>query len=198
MCGEDNRRWPPDGWHVLGLMSGTSVDGLDVASVQFTQTQDGSWSFDLNAATTLEYPLPLQRQLWDAMSLDAVELRRLDKEWAQWAGQAVSAWVQRMKLPCPPPGGVAWPHVPSARRRVDMAIGKWRCASRNVGRATVVCDFRSLDVASGGQGAPLVPMADRELFGDWDVALNLGDLPTSALKIRPWAAWHGTWAQPIC
>ena len=183
MHGEDNRRWPPDGWHVLGLMSGTSVDGLDVASVQFTQkTQDGSWSFGLNAATTLEYPLPLQRQLWDAMSLDAVELRRLDKEWAQWAGQAVSAWVQRMKLPAI---HLVGSHGHTVFHRPDEGW-TWQLGSGAVLHAAlgvpVVCDFRSLDVASGGQGAPLVPMADRELFGDWDVALNLGGFANISLE----------------
>ena len=184
MHGEDNRRWPPDGWHVLGLMSGTSVDGLDVASVQFTQkTQDGSWSFDLNAATTLEYPLPLQRQLWDAMSLDAVELRRLDKDWAQWAGQAVSTWVQQMNLPAI---HLVGSHGHTVFHRPDEGW-TWQLGSGAVLHAAlgvpVVCDFRSLDVASGGQGAPLVPLADRELFGGWDVALNLGDSPISVSKI---------------
>ena len=67
MRGEDNSRCPLDGWHALGLMSGTSVDGLDVASVQFFQdAQTKAWSFTMNAFMTLPYPEALRGQLWHA------------------------------------------------------------------------------------------------------------------------------------
>jgi anhydro-N-acetylmuramic acid kinase len=116
------------------------------------------------------------------MSLDAVELRRLDKEWAQWAGREVSAWAQRMNLPAIQLVGS---HGHTVFHRPDEGW-TWQLGSGAVLYAAlgvpVVCDFRSLDVASGGQGAPLVPLADRELFGDWDVALNLGGFANISLE----------------
>ena len=70
MRGEDNSRCPPDGWHALGLMSGTSVDGLDVASVRFKQDEmdiQKHGPVTMNAFSTEPYPEALRDQLWHAM-----------------------------------------------------------------------------------------------------------------------------------
>ena len=102
MRGEDNSRCPLDGWHALGLMSGTSVDGLDVASVQFFQdAQTKAWSFTMNAFTTLPYPEALRDQLWHALTLGAEDLMRLDTAWAQWTGKEIEAWMKSAGVPPP-------------------------------------------------------------------------------------------------
>ena len=102
MRGEDNSRCPLDGWHALGLMSGTSVDGLDVASVRFNQDpQTLAWSFTMNAFTTLPYPEALRDQLWHAMTLGAEDLMRLDTAWAQWTAKEVEAWMKSVGCPNP-------------------------------------------------------------------------------------------------
>ena len=85
MHGEDNRRCPLDGWHALGLMSGTSVDGLDVVSARFTLNPDNTWSHRLEAFITLPYPKALRSSLWNAMFLSPESLARLDAGWGRWA-----------------------------------------------------------------------------------------------------------------
>ena len=175
MRGEDNSRCPLDGWHALGLMSGTSVDGLDVASVQFFQdAQTKAWSFTMNAFMTLPYPEALRGQLWHAMTFGAEDLMRLDTAWAQWTGKKIETWMKSAGVP---PPHVVGSHGHTVFHRPDEG---WTC---QIGHGAVlhallgvpvVSDLRSLDVAMGGQGAPLVPLADQMLFGDWDVALNLG------------------------
>ena len=182
MRGEDNSRCPLDGWHALGLMSGTSVDGLDVASVRFHQDpQTQSWSFTMNAFATLPYPEVLRDQLWHAMTLGAEDLMRLDTAWAQWTAKEVEAWMKR--------AGVSKPHVVGSHghtvfHRPDEGwtcqIGHGAVLHAQLG-VPVASDLRSLDVATGGQGAPLVPLADQMLFGDWDVALNLGGFANLSL-----------------
>ena len=175
MRGEDNSRCPLDGWHALGLMSGTSVDGLDVASVRFHQDpQTQSWSFTMNAFATLPYPDALRDQLWHAMTLGAEDLMRLDTAWAEWTAEEVEAWMKRAGVP---PPDVVGSHGHTVFHRPDEGwtcqIGHGAVLHAHLG-IPVVSDLRSLDVAMGGQGAPLVPLADQMLFGDWDVALNLG------------------------
>ena len=175
MRGEDNSRCPLDGWHALGLMSGTSVDGLDVASVCFKQDpQTLAWSFTMNAFTTLPYPEALRDQLWHAMTLGAEDLMHLDTAWAQWTAKEVVAWMNRV--------GVSKPHVVGSHGHTvfhrpeegwTCQIGHGAVLHARLG-VPVVSDLRSLDVAMGGQGAPMVPLADQMLFGDWDAALNLG------------------------
>lgn len=175
MRGEDNSRCPLDGWHALGLMSGTSVDGLDVASVQFFQdAQTKAWSFTMNAFATFPYPEALRDKLWDAMTLGAEDLMRLDTAWAQWTGKEVRAWMTSAEVSLP---HVVGSHGHTVFHRPDEGwtcqIGHGAVLHAHLG-VPVVSDLRSLDVAMGGQGAPLVPLADQMLFGDWDVALNLG------------------------
>ena len=183
MRGEDTRRCPPDGWHVLGLMSGTSVDGLDVASVRiFGGTDETPWRCDLQAFATLPYPEELRHALWHAMGLGAEDLARLDKQWAAWAAEAVHHWMASHSMSVPDlvcSHGHTVFHRPDEGWTVQIGCGATLHAALGV---PVVSDLRRLDVAHGGQGAPLVPLADRELFGEWDVALNLGGFANLSLE----------------
>ena len=183
MRGEDTRRCPPDGWHVLGLMSGTSVDGLDVASVRIFGGTDGTpWRCDLQRFVTLAYPDDLRHALWHAMDLSAEDLTRLDKRWAAWAAEAVEHWMASHGVPAPDlisSHGHTVFHRPDEGWTVQIGCGATLHATLGI---PVVSDLRRLDVAHGGQGAPLVPLADRELFGEWDVALNLGGFANLSLE----------------
>lgn len=182
MHGEDNRRCPLDGWHALGLMSGTSVDGLDVVSARFTLNPDNTWSHRLEAFTTLPYPVALRSSLWNAMSLSAESLARLDAEWGRWAGAAVASWMVENGVGTPDVVGSHGHtvfHRPEEGWTHQIGSGADLHAALDV---PVVCDLRSLDVALGGQGAPLVPLADQALFGAWDVALNLGGFANLSLE----------------
>ena len=184
MHGEDNRRCPPDGWHALGLMSGTSVDGLDVASVKFHHNLAGAWTYELEAFATLAYPDAMRDSLWNVMTLDAEQLARLDHEWGVWVGREVQHWLRAQ--------GIAAPHVVGSHGHTvfhkpdegwTMQIGSGAALHAALG-VPVVCDLRRLDMAFGGQGAPLVPLADEVLFGAWGVALNLGGFANLSLNDR--------------
>lgn len=184
MHGEDNRRCPPDGWHALGLMSGTSVDGLDVASVKFHLSSAGAWTYELEAFATLAYSEGMRNALWNVMTLDAEQLARLDHEWGVWVGREVRSWLRTQ--------GIAAPHVVGSHGHTvfhkpdegwTMQIGSGAALHAALG-VPVVCDLRRLDMAFGGQGAPLVPLADEVLFGAWDVALNLGGFANLSLNDR--------------
>ena len=182
MHGEDNRRYPLDGWHALGLMSGTSVDGLDVVSARFTLNPDNTWSHRLEAFTTLPYPEALRSSLWNAMSLSAESLARLDAQWGRWAGAAVASWMAENGVGTPDVVGSHGHtvfHRPEEGWTHQIGSGADLHAALDV---PVVGDLRSLDVALGGQGAPLVPLADQALFGAWDVALNLGGFANLSLE----------------
>ena len=185
MHGEDNCRCPLDGWHALGLMSGTSLDGLDVASVRFFQDQKTrAWSFALKSFSTLAYPDVLRDQLWRAMDASAEDLMRLDHDWAHWAGQEVMRWMKDSEISVP---HVVGSHGHTIFHRPSEG---WTCQIGHgavlhaILKAPVVNDLRSLDVAMGGQGAPLVPLADKVLFGEWDVVLNLGGFANLSMESK--------------
>ena len=165
-------------------MSGTSVDGLDVASVRFHQRTTGAWSYDFEAFTTLAYPKAMRDTLWDVMTLDAEQLSRLDHEWGVWVGQEVHSWLRTQGIAAPRVVGSHGHtvfHKPNEGWTTQIGSGAALHAALGV---PVVCDLRRLDMAFGGQGAPLVPLADEVLFGAWDVALNLGGFANLSLQDR--------------
>jgi len=156
----------------LGLMSGTSLDGLDLAGCRFTHAV-GQWSYDLLAAESIDYDQEWENNLRGAVHRSAVDLAVLDIEYGRWLGQQVSHFLRKhhLQIDLVASHGHTIHHRPE--RGLTVQIGHGR-ALADTCRQTVVSDFRSRDVLHGGQGAPLAPIGDQELFGAYDFCLNLG------------------------
>ncbi len=163
-------------FNVVGLMSGTSLDGLDVALCRFIY-RDSRWSYEILKAKTYTYPQVLYHRLKDSQMMSALELVLLDRDWALFAAECVR------DLGC----GVAnlvCSHGHTVFHRVSQGLtyqlGSGAVLAGELSKP-VVCDFRRLDVALGGQGAPLVPGAEFELFGEYQACLNLGGIANITL-----------------
>jgi anhydro-N-acetylmuramic acid kinase len=158
--------------HALGVMSGTSLDGLDIAAVEFIY-HNKKWSFELKAADTIKYSAEWEQTLSKASELNAEQLTSLDFKYGRFIGESVSTFIKKHNFD---PALVASHghtvfHQPE--KGFTLQIGHGEGIAKECGIQTVN-DFRSGDVALGGQGAPLVPIGDRLLFSDYDYCLNLG------------------------
>lgn len=157
---------------VLGLMSGTSLDGLDLAMVKFFKS-DGAWSFELLASESRAYPNAWLRKLEEAPGFDAAKLIAFDREYGAYLGSVAKSFMidagVHPKLIAS--HGHTVFHDPS--RSYTLQIGHGAYIAQQTG-VDVVNDFRSADVANGGQGAPLVPIGDQELFANYAACMNLG------------------------
>ena len=158
----------------IGLMSGSSLDGLDIALVRFEEEND-KYRFQILEAETLPYPDFWKKQLAEAFHKRPEELHDLDKAYGQYLGEQVLAFAQKHKVT---PDFVASHghtifHKPE--KHYTLQIGDGRALAETCG-FTVVNDFRSEDVGKGGQGAPLVPIGDLLLFGDYEMCLNIGGI----------------------
>ena len=162
----------PHHLEVIGMMSGTSLDGLDLAWCRFQS--DNPSEFELLAHKTLPYPEALQSRLAKAVNASAEELFALDAELGQYMGLHVTAFIGDKNPPdLLSSHGHTIFHQP--HRGFTSQIGSAAHLRATTG-LPVVSDFRSLDVARGGQGAPLVPVGDALLFSDYDYCLNLGGI----------------------
>lgn len=159
-------------YDVIGLMSGTSMDGLDIAFCHF-DLENGKWSYQITEAETIAYPEEWIKRLKEAEGLNASEFLQLHNEYGSWLGYRVSDMIIKygFKPQFVSSHGHTIFHQPEKKLTVQIGAGAV-IASRC--KLPVVCDFRSLDVALGGQGAPLVPVGDRLLFSEYDLCLNLG------------------------
>jgi len=157
---------------VLGLMSGTSLDGLDMALCHFHLT-DGAWQYKVLAAETHTYPVKLRECLAEATELSAYDFVRLDVELAEVMAEYINLFLdtQSVKPDFIASHGHTTFHQPAIGLTSQIGNGAVLAARTGI---TTVCDFRTFDVANGGQGAPLVPIGDELLFGSYDACLNLG------------------------
>lgn len=155
-------------------MSGTSLDGLDMAYVEFTPVPDG-WQFTIPHARIHPYDEQWQQRLQHAVHNSAQELVELDVDLGNWFARAVSDFIRENQLT---PDFVASHghtifHQPEKTITWQAGSGFHLFSQLNI---PVVTHFRNLDVALGGQGAPLVPLGDRFLFSAYDFCLNLGGI----------------------
>ncbi len=160
------------GYRVLGLMSGTSLDGLDIADFSFIPLREG-WKFTINRAETFKYDDIWTGRLSSAQELDAYGISLLNVQYGKYTGKKVLEFLDGKTegIDLIASHGHTIFHQPEAG--LTLQIGDPNSIFAKSGIKTI-SDFRALDVALGGQGAPLVPVGDRMLFTDYDYCLNLG------------------------
>lgn len=159
----------------LGLMSGTSLDGLDICLCDFTEI-DGHWSFSILAAETIAYNSQWQNRLTYNPDLSANELLALDHEYGELLGSMLQDFIQKHNIDTSEIAlisshGHTYYHRPEQGFTFQLGNGPELFAKFQI---PVVCDFRRQDVAMGGQGAPLVPIGDQLLFHLHEACLNFG------------------------
>ncbi|MFT4203855.1 MAG: anhydro-N-acetylmuramic acid kinase [Chitinophagaceae bacterium] len=160
----------------IGLMSGSSLDGLDMAMVEFEEVR-GAWDFHIEAAETVEYSDGWLSKLKGATGLSAYDYLSLHSEYGHHIGETVLAFIKRHQLEHRVQMIVSHGHTtfhhPTAGMTAQLGDGSAIAAETNI---NVVSDLRSLDVALGGQGAPIVPAGEKYLWSDYAYFLNLGGI----------------------
>lgn len=166
---------------VLGIMSGTSLDGIDVALLKFQMKN--SWEYEILMADTFPYPEEWQKKLSEAVFYDEPRLEQLNNEYTLFLGGLLSEFIEQHELKdldaiCS--HGHTIKHEP--QNGYTLQIGNLPELATLTGQR-VVCDFRVQDVELGGQGAPLVPVGDELLFNHFDYCLNLGGFANVSTRI---------------
>jgi anhydro-N-acetylmuramic acid kinase len=161
-------------YQVIGLMSGTSLDGLDIAGCTFELANE-RWTYRIECAETVSYDAQWQKRLRQAMQLSGLELTALDTELGIYFGELVQAFRKKTGFQADFVASHGHTIFHNPHKKITLQVGKGSALAAATG-LPVVCDFRSLDVFLGGQGAPLVPIGDQSLFSDYDFCLNLGGI----------------------
>ncbi|TXD51419.1 MULTISPECIES: anhydro-N-acetylmuramic acid kinase [unclassified Polaribacter] len=156
----------------IGVMSGTSLDGIDLVYVHFNE--DKYADFKIIHAETIAYSKEWKQLLQNAIFSDETELQKLDRTYGKYLGNIINHFISNykiLKVDFIASHGHTILHQPE--KGITLQIG----AGNEIAKITkqkVVCDFRTQDVKLGGQGAPLVPIGDELLFSEYDFCLNLG------------------------
>ncbi|PWN72383.1 anhydro-N-acetylmuramic acid kinase [Chryseobacterium phosphatilyticum] len=164
----------------IGLMSGTSLDGLDICLVEFEKQHQ--WTFKIRKAETVPYSVDWENKLKTAICLSAEELLELHSEYGFYLGQQVKDFIKKHELrniDLIASHGHTVFHQP--QKKFTLQIGDGRAIKLETG-LPVIYDFRSQDVLMGGNGAPLVPIGDQLLFSQYNACLNLGGFSNISLQ----------------
>lgn len=153
-------------------MSGTSLDGVDLAYCTF-EHKDGKWAYQLGISATVPYPAEWNEKLRRAFEMSGVALISLHAAYGHYLGGLANDFIVKHALVVDfiASHGHTVFHQPSNGFTFQLGCGQAMAAETGL---PVVFDFRPMDVAYGGQGAPLVPIGDRCLFSEYDYCLNLG------------------------
>jgi anhydro-N-acetylmuramic acid kinase len=164
---------------VVGLMSGTSLDGIDLAACRF-ERQDSGYSYELLAAETYSYSSVWEDRLRHLHSASAEEIFEADAALGTLYGNLLKEFIGSLKIrpQLIASHGHTLFHQPGKGFTTQIGSGAHIAAVTGI---DTVCDFRSKDVALGGQGAPLVPVGDHFLFAGYEACLNLGGIANISL-----------------
>jgi len=163
-------------YRVIGLMSGSSLDGLDIVFAEILEDR-GNWSFEMLASGCYPYDEDWKARLQNAPSLNAYEYQLLHVQYGHYTGQLVNRFIEEnglhFKVALIASHGHTSFHAPALKMTAQLGDG---AAIAAVTGLPVVSDLRALDVAFGGQGAPIVPIGEKLLFSQYPLCLNLGGI----------------------
>lgn len=163
-------------YNVIGVMSGTSLDGLDICYCSFSISKNKQWSYNINAASTINISDKLKTKLIKAINYSGLELSLLDNELGDFIGHSINIFIKKNNIKSIDfisSHGHTIFHQP--QKKLTLQIGNGANIS-SITKYPVICDFRTSDLALNGNGAPLVPIGDKLLFNEYDYCLNLGGI----------------------
>ncbi|MFY0253441.1 anhydro-N-acetylmuramic acid kinase [Chitinophaga sp. 30R24] len=163
-------------YNVIGTMSGSSLDGLDIVFAELTEIR-GQWTYAIKAAETLPYEPEWADRLAGATALSARDYLLLHTAYGHYTGQRILSFIEKNQLDHKihfiASHGHTTFHLPSDKMTAQLGDG---AAITAVTGLPVITDLRALDVALGGQGAPIVPIGEKYLFSGYQYWLNLGGI----------------------
>ncbi len=168
-------------FHAIGLMSGTSLDGLDICYAKFIRNVS-KWDFQILNCETVPYSSDWEHKLRNAIHLPSEELLKLNLDYGFLLGELTQNFINEYhisELDLIASHGHTVFHQPENRFTLQIGDGR---AIKSKTNKTVIYDFRSQDVIFGGNGAPLVPIGDELLFSGFDACLNLGGFSNISMK----------------
>ena len=176
-------------YRAIGLMSGSSLDGLDLVFAEFLH-QGGTWSFEIKAADCLPYSAEWSERLRNATSLSAREYARLHADYGHFLGRSVNEFMEQHQLlyqiGLVSSHGHTTFHDPASGFTAQLGDGAAIAAETGL---PVVSDLRNLDVAFGGQGAPIVPMGEKLLLREYSLFLNIGGIANLSINGEAYHAY---------
>lgn len=160
-------------YNVIGIMSGTSMDGLDIAHVTLLPRENGKWDYEFNAAKTVAYDDKWRLRLSKLRHQNSLIFYKTNRFFGHYIGLEINKFIEETGLETDliASHGHTIFHQPENNLTVQVGDGNAISAITNI---PTVTDFRSMNVILGGEGAPLVGLTDRLLFGEYDFCLNLG------------------------
>ncbi len=169
-------------YRAIGIMSGSSLDGLDIAYVELEET-GRKWSYEIQAADCKPYPPQLLSQLAGAGTMSACDYLLLHSAYGRFIGQQINLFISENdlhhKVQLIASHGHTVFHAPSLGMTSQLGDGAAIAAATGI---NVVSDLRAMDVAFGGQGAPIVPVGEQLLFPLYHYFLNLGGIANLSLN----------------
>lgn len=165
-------------YRVIGIMSGTSLDGIDVALCDLINTDQKKWSSQIINAKTFKYSKTIKDKLSNATNFSGIDLMLLSNEIGDLIGHTILNFIyefhlEKDKIDFISSHGHTIFHQPNKKLTVQIGNG---ANISSITKIPVICDFRSTDLALNGNGAPLVPIGDKHLFSEYNYCLNLGGI----------------------
>lgn len=169
-------------YRVIGVMSGSSLDGLDIAFIEFEESR-GKWTYEIMAAECKPYNSEWFQKLQNATNFSAYEYLLLHTAYGHYIGEQVNEFINKNelhhKVQLITSHGHTTFHAPQFKTTAQLGDGAAIAAATEI---NVVSDLRALDIAFGGQGAPIVPIGEKLLFNDYSLFLNLGGIANLSCK----------------
>lgn len=163
-------------------MSGTSLDGLDLAYCHIWE-KNGGWLFDIKETKSVKYASEMLNTLKNTISLSPEKLIELHNTYGTWLGEQTAVFINEHTLEV----DYIASHGHTTHHRPEMGLTFQVGSGQHIANATgikVIADFRTNDLALGGQGAPLVPIGDRLFFSEYDFCLNLGGISNISFEVK--------------
>ena len=172
-------------YNVIGLMSGSSLDGLDVVYAELNE-KAGKWDYEIKCAACVQYDEVLIQKLENATQLSARDYELLHTDYGRFLGEMVSQFIEKFHLEHKVNLVASHGHTTfhSPEKRITHQIGDGAAIAAQT-QLPVVSDLRSMDIAFGGQGAPIVPLGEKLLFPNYHYFLNIGGIANVSINRKP-------------